>query len=53
MIELLAFKTMFILMLLLNHYFLKKLGNIKDAIKFVDPSNFKIIYILLIKALIV
>lgn len=37
------------LILLLNHYFLKKQNNKKNAISFISLSNFKIVFILLEK----
>lgn len=45
----LNFKTMFMLMPLLNHQFAKKEDSKKDMIKLVDPNSFEIVFALVIK----
>lgn len=49
--QFLAFEATFILILLLNHYSVEKQGGIKDFVRLVGPSGFKIFFILLAKTI--
>lgn len=46
-------EVMFILILILNYYSIEKQNSKKDAIRAVNFNGFKVIFILLAKALIV
>lgn len=49
----LSFKKIFILIIVLNHYFIDKWDGKKDFIRQVSLSNFKIIFILLAKMIVI
>lgn len=46
-----SFKATFMLMLALNHHFAEKRGRKRDLARPIDPSGFKIVFILLAKTI--
>lgn len=51
--QVLDFRAIFILILLLNYYYTEKLDSKKDLVEFIGLSNLEIVFILLAKAIAV